>query len=87
MRRLELPEDYTVVLLKLKTDGTDDYTNLVESLRFDRLRLAHIVRSLQHKGLISLRGNGTRGFWVSLSAKGQRFMSNPWPEVGLRPSY
>jgi DNA-binding MarR family transcriptional regulator len=87
MRVQELPADYTLVLLQIEEDGSEEYNNLVETLRFERPRLAHIVRSLQHKGLVTFRGDGDRGFWISLSAKGRRFLSYAWPESGLQPSF
>jgi hypothetical protein len=83
MRIQELPADYKLVLRKIEEDGTEDYNNLVETLRFERPRLAHIVRALQHKGLISFRGDGDRGFWITLSAKGRRFIAYAWPRLPL----
>jgi DNA-binding IclR family transcriptional regulator len=80
MRIQELPTDYVLVLHQIEEDGAEDYNNLVETLRFERSRLAHIVRSLQHKGLVSFRGDGEHGFWITLSAKGRRFMEYTWPE-------
>jgi hypothetical protein len=87
MRVQELPIDYALVLQQIQDDGTEDYNYLAETLRFERPRLAHIVRSLQHKGLIYLRGDGERGFWICLSAKGRRFMTYAWPDSGLQPSF
>lgn len=83
----KLPEDYTLVLRKIREDGEEDFNNLVESLRFERSRLAHIVESLQHKGLILLQGDGQRGFWIRLSSKGQRLMQYLLSDNGFSPSY
>jgi hypothetical protein len=88
MRVKELPKDYEIVLWQINEDGTEDYNNLAETLRFERPRLAHIVRALQHKGLVSFRGDGDRGFWITMSAKGRRFIEYAWPEShGLQPSF
>lgn len=84
----ELPEEYALVLQQIDADGGEEFNDLVETLRFERPRLAHIVQSLQHKGLVMLRGDGERGFWIELSRKGERLMRYMWPESqGLRPSY
>jgi hypothetical protein len=45
----------------------------VESLRYDRSRLLHVIKSLQHKGLILVQRSGYSA-WVSLSSKGLRVM-------------
>jgi hypothetical protein len=87
MHAMELSEDYAIVMQRIKEDGEEDFNNLVESLSFERSRLAHIVEALQHKGLVLLEGDGQRGFWLRLSAKGQRLMNYLRPEPGLHPSY
>lgn len=83
-----LPKDYTLVLQRLQADGTDEFENLVETLRFERSRLAHIIQALNHKGLVLLKGDDERGFWLSLSSKGRRTLAYLWPEGGgLQPSF
>lgn len=84
----ELPEEYAIVLQQIDEDGGEEFNDLVETLHFERSRLTHIVKALQHKGLISLKGNGERGFWIQLSRKGERLMGYLWPESrGLHPSF
>lgn len=73
MKKIKLPEDYAAVLALLKRAGQVELSNLVESLRYDRARLMHVINNLQHKGLILVRRSG-RGAWVSLSSKGLRVM-------------
>lgn len=83
-----LPQEYAIVLQQIDEDGGEDFNDLVETLQFERPRLAHIVRSLQHKGLVRLRGDGERGFWVHLSRKGERLLRYLWPESGnLQPGF
>jgi DNA-binding MarR family transcriptional regulator len=83
MQHIELPEDYSLVLQEVGEHGEEDFTELAESLNFERGRLQHIIQSLQHKGLISLSGVPGRGVWIRLSAKGRKFVSSLWPESGL----
>lgn len=88
-KQVNLPEDYALVLQQINEDGGETFNDLVETLHFERPRLAHIVQSLQHKGLIALKGSGDRGFWIQLSRKGEQFMRHLWPESrpGLQPSF
>ncbi|CAN5131900.1 hypothetical protein BH09PAT3_BH09PAT3_3490 [soil metagenome] len=84
----ELPEEYAIVLQQIDEDGGEEFNDLVENIHIERSRLAHIVKSLQHKGLIVLKGDGQRGFWIQLSRKGEQLMRYMWPESnGLQPSY
>jgi hypothetical protein len=39
MRVKELPKDYEIVLWQINEDGTEDYNNLAETLRFERPHL------------------------------------------------
>jgi DNA-binding MarR family transcriptional regulator len=87
MKTQELPTEYALVLQQIEEDGEDDFTNLAETLSFDRPRLAHIIESLQHKGLIKTESDGQRDFWIRLSNKGEQLMQYLWPESGLQPSY
>ena len=73
MKKIKLPEEYAVVLLLLRRAGQTELSNIVESLRCDRARLLHIIKSLQHKGLILVRRSGYNE-WISLSSKGWRTM-------------
>lgn len=87
-RTTDLPVDYALVLQQINHAGGEDFNNLAETLEIDRNRLSHIVRSLQHKGLVMLRGSGQRGFWVQLSSKGRKLLTLGWPaQSGWQPSY
>lgn len=87
MQHIELPADYALVLQQVGDSGEEDFTNLAETLRFDRRRLLHIVRSLQHKGLVKVSQTAGRDAWISLSAKGRRAMASLWPESGMSYGY
>ena len=71
MHKIELPEDYTLVLQQVEESGAEQFSLLAESLRFDRARLAHIVRALQHKGLVITQRIG-EDMLIRLSAKGRQ---------------
>ena len=90
MQRIELPQDYALVLQTVQENGEEDFSNLAETLRFDRPRLAHIIEALRSKGLIYL-SHTTRsnyaGAWIRLSAKGRKCMNTIWPESGMAYSY
>jgi DNA-binding MarR family transcriptional regulator len=82
MKAIELPEDYALVLQQVDQNGEEDFTNLAESLKFDRQRLAHIIQALRSKGLIYIHST-TQDIWISLSSKGHRLVETVWPESGL----
>lgn len=77
MRSLDLPTDYALVLQQVDAEGEEDFTNLAESLNFDRRRLSHIIQALQHKGLVRVSWQRADG-WVSLSARGRRLVESLW---------
>jgi DNA-binding MarR family transcriptional regulator len=80
MKKIELPEDYAIVLRLIRTRGRENFTSLAETLRFDPARLAHIIQNLQHKGLI-LAGRSVYGdAWIRLTTKGNRLMRSMRPE-------
>lgn len=85
MQHLELPGDYALVLQTVQENGEEDFGNLAETLRFDRQRLAHIIESLRHKGLIYLSrsSRSSTDAWIRLSAKGRKSMTAIWPESSL----
>lgn len=85
MQHLELPKDYAIVLQTVYENGEEDFTNLAETLKFDRKRLAHIIEALKHKGLISFSRSSRQDVWIHLSSKGRKFMATLWPES--RPLY
>jgi hypothetical protein len=71
MRTQELPMDYALVLQQVDENGEEDFTNLAESLSYDKRRLAHIVHALQHKGLVRINWKRSEG-WITLSSRGRR---------------
>ncbi len=81
-----LNKDYFLVLQQISEDGKDDLTTLEETLRYDRKQLRHIIKGLQHKGLISINYVSRSETWLTLSAKGKRLMTYLWPE-SISPSY
>lgn len=80
MKTTALPQDYALVLAQIGDAGREDFTSLAETLRFDSKRLAHIIKALQHKGLILVRQADYSDMWIRLSRRGQRLMANMWPE-------
>lgn len=86
MKKVELPAEYAMVLQQVKEMGQEDLTNLAETLRISRPRLMHIVRNLQHKGLILVNKNTYSDAWIELSTKGQRLMDFMWPESRAMPA-
>ena len=81
MRSKQLPVDYALVLQQLSEDGKDDLYDLAEIVQIDRYRLRHVIKSLHHKGLITIDNIGYNT-WLSLSSKGRRLMRYLWPESG-----
>ena len=79
-RVADLPADYALVLQQIDEDGGEDFNSLVETLGVERPRLAHILSSLQNKGLVLMRSSASGEFWIELSRKGQRLMRYLWPE-------
>ena len=86
MHVVKLPDDYALVLQQVEENGEEAFDMLAESLRFDRKRLIHIVRALQHKGLIYL-SQSTHDPWIRLSVKGRRLMTYLWPESQMHPAH
>jgi predicted transcriptional regulator len=76
MKKLELNEDSALVLQQIEEFGEEDFDYLNESLRFGRPYLAHILQSLQHKGLIKIKGH-----WITLSSKGRKTTELIWPKL------
>lgn len=79
MKKIELPQDYALVLQQVDEFGEEDFDTLAESLRIDRKRLTHIITALRQKGLI-LINKTSQDVWVRLSSRGQRLMRYMWPE-------
>jgi DNA-binding MarR family transcriptional regulator len=78
MHKIQLPEDYALVLQQVEESGSEDFSILAESLRIERSRLSHIVKALQHKGLIVMHAAG-EDFRIRLSAKGRQLTAYIWP--------
>jgi predicted transcriptional regulator len=76
MKKIELDEDSALVLQQIEEAVEEDIDNLNESLRFGHSYLAHILGSLQNKGLIIINGH-----WISLSAKGKKTTDFIWPKL------
>lgn len=75
---LNLPTDYALVLQQIQEDGEDDIASLSYTLSISPHRIFHIVRALQHKGLVRVYDDAV----VSLSRKGRRVLLYVWPEAG-----
>jgi len=86
MRTLELPEDYALVLQQIHEEGAQYFSDLAESLGFERRRLAHIIEALRHKGLILTKCTSADA-WLRLTSKGNRLLNYIWPESRLHPSF
>lgn len=71
---IELPADYTLVLRHIQANEQEEFITLAESLRFNQSRLAHIIQSLQHKGLVLVSRSTYTDAWISLSKKGNRLL-------------
>lgn len=81
MKKIILPADYAIVLQHVNRSGEQDISALAESLRFDKKRLAHIIQSLHHKGLIYFN-NRYQHRWIRLSSKGRQIALRILPEQG-----
>jgi DNA-binding MarR family transcriptional regulator len=86
MRKIELPEDYAIVLQQVNETGEEDLTTLSETLQYDRPKLAHILQSLRQKGLVYFSQDTYREPLIKLSSKGRRLMTYMWPEIGMAAS-
>ncbi len=82
-----LNRDYMSVLEQIAEDGRDDLETLEETLRYDRKKLRHIIKGLQHKGLVTVRYVSGYDTLISLSTKGKRFLRSMWPESMLPFGY
>jgi DNA-binding MarR family transcriptional regulator len=80
MHTVAIPHEFALVLYQVEENGEEDFTNLAETLGFDRKRLSHILHALQHKKLIKV-DRTPHGVWFSLSSKGKRLMAAIWPEA------
>jgi len=83
MRKQQIPEDYALVLLQIGEDGEDDLEDLAELTNVEQYRLWHVVKSLQHKGLITISRTSQSSVWIRLSSKGRQLLRAIWPEAQL----
>ena len=86
MRSIELPTDYALVLQQVHADGEEDFTNLAETLSYDRRRLSHIIQALQNKGLVVVSWGRNDG-WISLSTRGRRLVETLWSPGTMSLNY
>lgn len=86
MRTLELPEDYALVLQQIYEEGEQYFSDLAESLSFDRRRLLHIIEALRHKGLVLMKITQADA-WLRVTSKGQRLLTYIWPESQPHPNF
>ncbi len=86
IRKLQdLPTDYALVLQQINETGSDELDVLSETLNLSRSRMLHIVTSLRQKGLVLIDKTTWGDAWVRLSAKGQKLVSQLWPESLPQP--
>lgn len=83
MKLNQLPMDCAIVLQQINDDGGDCFADLADTMSVDSSRLAHIIGSLQHKGLITIERAGYET-WLTVSSKGRRLMQRIWPESRVR---
>ena len=69
---MELPKDYIAVLREVTKNREENFLLLAETLSLNSSRLAHVVRALQHKGLILVDRATYADMWIRLSTKGER---------------
>ena len=79
MQKIQLPNEYALVLQQVHESGEEDFAGLADSLHFTPGRLAHVLQDLAHRRLIVSRRAGY-GIWVRLSARGKRLIHSLWPE-------
>jgi DNA-binding MarR family transcriptional regulator len=72
---VDLPEDYAIILLQVRQSGKEEFLSLAERLDIDVPRMQHIVKALQHKGLLVVRSVAQNELWIRLSKKAQKLMS------------
>ncbi len=81
MKTTSLPQDYALVLAQVNDYGQEELTSLAETLRFDKKRLSHILKALQHKGLILVKHTDYSDVWIGLTRRGQRLIADMWPDA------
>jgi Mn-dependent DtxR family transcriptional regulator len=74
-KAVNLPVEYILVLQEINDDEHENVANLSHSLRISYKRMLHIIRELQHKGLIQFSDYMS----VKLSRKGDRLLKQLWP--------
>lgn len=76
-KNVNLPTDYALVLQQIQEQGQEDIYSLSYTLHINQQRIFHIIKALQHKGLVKVYDDAR----VSLSRKGQRVVRYVWPEA------
>ncbi len=84
---IDLPEDYTKVLLRIRDYGEEDVVGLAERLDMNQARLAHIIKALKHKGLILVSSATYEDACIRLSVKGQKLTNYLNPNDTRTPMY
>jgi predicted transcriptional regulator len=80
MKSIELQEDQALVMQVVNEAGEEVFENLMETLKFDRSTLLHLLQNLHHKHLVVLENN-RYGTYVHLSSKGKKTIGLIWPEL------
>ena len=75
-RVINLPVDYMLVLQEISAEEREDVMHLSHSLHINYQRMRHIIRELQHKGLVQFSSDMS----VQLSRKGRRLLRKLWPQ-------
>jgi Mn-dependent DtxR family transcriptional regulator len=75
-RVINLPVDYMLVLQEISAEEREDALHLSHSLHINYQRMLHIIRELQHKGLVQFSSDMS----IQLSRKGCRLLHKLWPQ-------
>lgn len=75
-RAINLPVDYMLVLQEISAEEREDALYLSHSLHINYQRMLHIIRELQHKGLVQFSSDMS----IQLSRKGHRLLHKLWPQ-------
>jgi Mn-dependent DtxR family transcriptional regulator len=76
-KAINLSTEYILVLQEINDDEYENVANLSYGLRISYKRMLHIIRELQHKGLVQFSDYMS----VKLSRKGHRLIKELWPDL------
>lgn len=79
MKSYQLPTDQALVLMQINESREEDLSSLSETLRLNKGKLTHIIKSLKNKGLIKIYDTA-QDTWVRISSKGDKLVANLWPD-------